>query len=180
MDSRRVMYSAGKNDECYTPAYAVQPILEFIPKDKIVWCPFDTVDSEFVKLIHANGNEVVFSHINYGLDFLEYEPTYWDIIVSNPPFTNKRAFFQRALDLGKPFALLMANTWLNDRAPMQLFAERGLQLLLLDKRTEFIQPNSDVSGKITFSSSYFCCDFLPKDIVIRTIDKNEPIYRSTE
>ena len=171
MDSRRVMYSAGKNNECYTPAYAVQPILEYIPKDKIVWCPFDTVDSEFVKLIHDNGNEVIHSHIDDGLDFLEYEPTYWDVIVSNPPFTNKRAFFQRALDLGKPFALLMANTWLNDRAPMQLFAERGLQLLLLDKRTEFIQPNSDVSGKITFSSSYFCCDFLPKDIVICTIDK---------
>jgi len=165
------MYSAGKNNECYTPAYAVQPILEYIPKDKIVWCPFDTVDSEFVKLIHDNGNEVIHSHIDDGLDFLEYEPTYWDVIVSNPPFTNKRAFFQRALDLGKPFALLMANTWLNDRAPMQLFAERGLQLLLLDKRTEFIQPNSDVSGKITFSSSYFCCDFLPKDIVICTIDK---------
>ena len=32
-------------------------------------------------------------------------------------FTNKRAFFERAIELGKPFALLMANTWLNDRAP---------------------------------------------------------------
>ncbi len=49
----------------------------------------------------------------------------WDCIVSNPPFTNKRAFFERALKLGKPFALLMANTWLNDRAPMQLFEQRG-------------------------------------------------------
>ena len=171
MDSRRVMYSAGKNDECFTPAYAVQPILEFIPKDATVWCPFDTADSEFVKLIHDNGNCVLHSHLDDGLDFFNFQPEHWDIIVSNPPFTNKRAFFQRALDLGKPFALLMANTWLNDRAPMQLFAKRGLQLLLLDKRTEFIHPNSDISGKITFSSSYYCCDFLPRDIVIRTIDK---------
>ena len=169
MDSRRVMYSAGKNDECYTPSYAVQPILEFIPTNAIVWCPFDTVDSEFVKLIHDNGNEVIYSHIDDGLDFFNYEPTYWNVIVSNPPFTNKRAFFQRALDLGKPFALLMANTWLNDRAPMQLFEDRGLQLLLLDRRTEFIQPDRDVTGKITFSSSYFCCDFLPRDIVIKRI-----------
>ena len=103
--------------------------------------------------------------------FFECEPQQWDIIVSNPPFTNKRAFFQRALDLGKPFALLMANTWLNDRAPMQLFEERGLQLLLLDRRTEFVQPNATVSGKITFSSSYFCCDLLPRDIIIKRIDK---------
>ena len=171
MDSRRVMYSAGKNDECYTPAYAVEPILEFIPKDAIVWCPFDTKESEFVKVLAAAGIEVIHSHLDDGLDFFEYEPTYYDCIVSNPPFTNKRAFFQRALDLGKPFALLMANTWLNDRAPMQLFEDRGLQLLLLDKRTEFVQPDGGVSGKITFSSSYFCCDFLPRDIVIKRSDK---------
>ena len=170
MDSRRVMYSAGKNDECYTPAYAVQPILEFIPKDAVVWCPFNTSDSEFVKLI-SQTNIVVNSHLDSGQDFFDYEPAQWDVMVSNPPFTNKRAFFQRALDLGKPFALLMANTWLNDRAPMQLFEERGLQLLLLDRRTEFVQPDRAVSGKITFSSSYFCCDFLPRDIIIKRITK---------
>ena len=170
MNSRDLMYSAGKNDNCYTPSYAVQPILEYIPKDAVVWCPFDTVDSEFVKLI-SKQNIVTCSHLDDGLDFFEYEPKEWDIIVSNPPFTNKRAFFQRALDLGKPFALLMANTWLNDRAPMQLFEKRGLQLLLLDRRTEFIQPDRSVSGKITFSSSYFCCDFLPRDIIIKRISK---------
>jgi len=171
MESRRVMYSAGKNDECYTPAYAVQPILEYIPKDAVVWCPFDTPNSEFVKVLTANSIETIPTHIDTGRDFFEFEPHHYDCIVSNPPFTNKRAFFQRALDLGKPFALLMANTWLNDRAPMQLFEERGLQLLLLDRRTEFIQPDRSVSGKITFSSSYFCCDFLPRDIIIKRIER---------
>ena len=170
MDSRRVMYSAGKNDECFTPAYAVQPILEYIPDGATVWCPFDKPESEYVKLI-SQKNIVINSHLDSGQDFFDYEPSHWDVMVSNPPFTNKRAFFQRALDLGKPFALLMANTWLNDRAPMQLFEERGLQLLLLDRRTEFIQPDSSVSGKITFSSSYFCCDFLPRDIVIKRIQR---------
>ena len=165
------MYSAGKNDECYTPAYAVQPILEYIPKDAVVWCPFDTPDSEFVKVLTANSIETIPTHIDTGRDFFEFEPHHYDCIVSNPPFSNKRAFFQRALDLGKPFALLMANTWLNDRAPMQLFEERGLQLLLLDRRTEFIQPDRSVSGKITFSSSYFCCDFLPRDIIIKRIER---------
>ena len=165
------MYSPGKNDECYTPEYAVVPLLDYIPKDAIVWCPFDTKDSQYVQVLTRNGIEVIHSHLSDGLDFFEYEPTYWDCIVSNPPFTNKRAFFERAIELGKPFALLMANTWLNDRAPMQLFAEIGLQLLLLDKRTEFVQPDGGVSGKITFSSSYFCYDFLPRDIVIAEIDK---------
>ena len=26
-------------DEVYTPFYAVEPLLEFIPKDKTIWCP---------------------------------------------------------------------------------------------------------------------------------------------
>ena len=168
MDSKQLMYSAGKNDECYTPASSVLPILEYIPRNFRVWCPFDSPDSEFVKLI-SQTHSVQSSHIDDGQDFFEYEPYHWDCIISNPPFTNKRAFFQRALDLGKPFALLMANTWLNDRAPMQLFEERHLQLLLLDRRTEFVQPNGGTSGKITFSSSYFCCDFLPRDIIIKRI-----------
>ena len=51
INSKKVLYSKGSNDECYTPSYGVTPILEYIPSDSIVWCPFDTEESEFVKLI---------------------------------------------------------------------------------------------------------------------------------
>ena len=51
MNSKRVMYSPGKNDECYTPAWGVTPIIQYIPKNAVVWCPFDTAESEFVKQI---------------------------------------------------------------------------------------------------------------------------------
>lgn len=40
MDSKKVLYSKGKNDECYTPAYGVRPILEFVPVGKIIWRTF--------------------------------------------------------------------------------------------------------------------------------------------
>jgi len=33
LDSGKLMYSEGNNDECYTPAYGVTPILKHIPKD---------------------------------------------------------------------------------------------------------------------------------------------------
>ena len=42
IDSGKLMYSGGNNDECYTPDYGVTPILKYIPKDAKVWCPFDT------------------------------------------------------------------------------------------------------------------------------------------
>jgi hypothetical protein len=169
LDSAKLMFSDGNNDECYTPDYGVKPILEFIPKDAIVWCPFDTDQSEFVKQISVT-NKVEYSHIIDGQDFFNYEPQEWDIIISNPPFTNKRKYFERALGFNKPFALIMTNTWLNDSAPKQLFKDKDLQLLMFDKRMKFNQPNGKNNDKITFSSSYFCWNLLPKQIVIRTLD----------
>jgi hypothetical protein len=163
-----VLYSKGKNDECYTPAYGVTPIIKYIPSNAKVWCPFDRENSEFVKQI-SQSHSVVRSHIDDGQDFFEYEPFHWDVIVSNPPFTNKRRFFERALSFNKPFALIMANTWLNDAAPKQLFKDKDLQLLMFDKRMEFVQPNSTASGKITFSSSYYCWNFLPKQIIMESL-----------
>ena len=167
IDSSKVLYSEGKNDECYTPYYGVEPILEYIPKDSIVWCPFDTEESEFVKQI-SKTNKVVFSHIKYWQDFLTYEPKKWDIIISNPPFTNKKEFFKRALSFNKPFALIMTNTWLNDSAPKQIFKDKELQLLMFTYRMLFIQ-NGEIDTRITFSSSYYCWNFLPKQIIIKDL-----------
>jgi len=166
LSRREILYSTGKNDECYTPPYGVEPILKYIPDNKIVWCPFDKEDSEFVKQIRE---PVVHSHIDKGQDFFNYEPDEWDIIISNPPFTAKRKYFERALSFGKPFALIMSNTWLNDRAPMQIFKDRDLQLLMFDKRMKFIMPDGRDNNKITFSSSYFCWNFLPKQIIIENL-----------
>ena len=42
LNSKKLMYSSGSNDESYTPDYGVKPILKYIPKDAIVWCPFDS------------------------------------------------------------------------------------------------------------------------------------------
>lgn len=169
LDSKKLMYSSGNNDECYTPEYGVDPILEFIPENSTVWCPFDKEESNFVKLI-SKKTKVVCSHIDSGQDFFDYQPEEWDMIVSNPPFTNKRKFFERALSFNKPFALIMSNTWLNDAAPKQLFMEKDLQLLMFDKRMKFISPDGRDNNKITFSSSYFCWNFLPKQIVMRKLN----------
>ena len=169
LDSGKLLYSEGNNDECYTPYYGVTPILKYIPKDAIVWCPFDTEESEFVKQIPNN----VYSHINTGQDFFTYEPDKWDVIVSNPPFTDKRKFFERALSFNKPFALIMTNAWLNDSAPKQLFKDKDLQLLMFDKRMKFNSPDGRPNDKITFSSSYYFWNLLPKQIIMEELNVTE-------
>ena len=169
MNSKGILYSQGKNDECHTLDYAVKPILRFIPEEAVVWCPFDLRESEFVKQITELGNRVIATHIFNGQDFYTYEPDeHWDCIISNPPFTGKRKIFERALSFGKPFALLMSNTWLNDSAPKQVFKDYDLQLLMFEERMKF-ENNGIINNKITFSTSYFCYNFLPKQIIMESL-----------
>lgn len=39
-----------ESDLVFTPAYAVKPLLKYIKPNSTIWCPFDTSDSEFVKI----------------------------------------------------------------------------------------------------------------------------------
>ena len=107
-----------------------------------------------------------------GQDFLTYEPEeHYDCIISNPPFTNKKGMFERALQLGKPFALIMSIVWLNDSTPKKLWKQYGkdLQLLMFEQRMRFLQDGKSM-GSPTFSSAYFCADFLPKQIIMEKLD----------
>lgn len=159
--------SKGKNDECYTHRYAVEPLLEFLEpyRGKTIWCPFDTDDSEFVKVFKEHGFDVVYSHIDNGQDFYEYEPEHFDLIISNPPFTNKTKMFERVLSFNKPFAILMSILYMNDGTPYKIFKDIDLQLLLFPKRMTF--KNQPQNNKINFMSCYYCKDFLPKAIMFR-------------
>lgn len=159
------LYGNYKNSEKYTPQYAVLPIIKYLPKNRKIWCPFDTENSEFVLTLQEKGFEVIYSHISTGKDFFEYEPCEWDIIVSNPPFKNKKEVFERCLEFGKPFGLLMSNLWLNDSAPCQIFRNYDLQLLLFDKRVQY-----DKNSRVPFGSSYFCHRLLPKQIIFENLE----------
>ncbi len=44
-----------ESDEALTPEYAVKPLLPYLKKGSIVWCPFDLEDSNFVKLLKQLG-----------------------------------------------------------------------------------------------------------------------------
>ena len=132
-------------------------------KNQIIWCPFDDENSEFVKVFRENDYKVVNSHIKYGQDYYKYEPEKWDVMISNPPFTNKAQIFKRALSFNKPFSLLMTITWLNDATPANIFKDKELQILSFNERMEF--TNRSRKKKINFLSAYFCWNFLPKNFI---------------
>jgi hypothetical protein len=159
-------FSHQKQDEYYTPAYAVKIILPYIETSKVIWCPFDTKDSNFVKLLKLNGNKVIHTHIKYNEDFLNYRPTFeWDLIISNPPFSLKQQILKKCLDYNKPFALLLPFTMFNSIKTVQVIKD-GIQFLIMDRRISFNgeRPN--------FTCWYVCHNLLPKDVIIYQFKQN--------
>lgn len=159
-------------DEQYTPRYAVRPLLEFIPDNKIIWCPFDKEWSAFVDVLENNGNKVIYSHIDYGQNFFCYEPKKWDIMISNPPFSKKDAVLRRAYKLEKPFALLLPVNCIQGEERYKIF-KNDIQLLCFNKRIGFMNQNNmgkPVEGT-AFGSAYFCRNLLPTKLELRSLSK---------
>ena len=181
MEKSQVYYQQGGGDEQYTPRYGVEILLQHIEhlKDKIIWCPFDREDSQFVKVLSDNGFKVIHSHIDDGQDFLTYEPEQWDIIISNPPYTEKRKYWERALDLKKPFALLLPLNILSDsviNATMkEREREREFQLLIPSRRMRFYnRKTGEVGNQPTFKASYFGVNIFKQQIILQDMILSSP------
>lgn len=169
--------NSSRNDESYTPYYAVEPILKYISPNKIVWCPFDEEWSSYVQMLKYNGNIVIPSHINEGYNFFNYEPDYYDIIVSNPPFSIKDAVIERLYQLDKPFMILLPLNSLQGINRYKYF-KSGIQLLVFDQRIGFHNPNSMIypNESTPFASAYFCRGILPNDLILEHLEKyNKPL-----
>ena len=158
--------------ESYTPFYAVDPIMKYIPKDKVIWCPFDVEWSSFYQSFKQGGYTVIRSHLEDGKDFFTYEPDKYDVIVSNPPFSIKDNILGRLYELNKPFAVLLPMNSLQGKSRYKFF-KQGIQLLSFDQRIGFHnQEHMDVPIEGSpFATAYFCRDVLPKDLIIEELHK---------
>lgn len=155
------------NDERLTPPILVKPIIKYIKHNSTIWCPFDKKESEFVKILTNAGYKVIYSHIDDGKDFLEYEPKEkYDYIISNPPFSLKLQVFEKLYKLNKPFAMLMNIECLNYQIIGEFFLDKNLELLIFDKKVSFDGKTS------SFNTSYFCNKLLPKQIIFEHLDNN--------
>jgi hypothetical protein len=84
------------NDEFYTPNYAITPLLKYLKPNSLIWCPFDTPQSNFVKILKENGHRVRPTHIEFGDDFFNMELNEdYDYIISNPPYSLKFEVFKK-------------------------------------------------------------------------------------
>ena len=162
------------NNEYYTPPYAIKPIIKYLKPHSTIWCPFDTEESNYVKMLREAGHDVIATHIDSGGDFFKIEPPKCDYIISNPPFSLKQQVFQRLFEIGAPFAMLVGVVGLfESQTRFEMFRDNDFELMYFNKRISFFKDYADQKPSFNppFSSVYVCHHVLPKQIVFEEIRK---------
>ena len=90
-----------KNDEYYTSKNTWQMIVQFIPKDKVLWECFYSEFSKSADYLRELGFDV----ISEDIDFYKYN--LGDIIVTNPPFSDLKKIMIRLYEIDKSFILII-------------------------------------------------------------------------
>ncbi len=98
------------SDEWYTPQFIVNKCIEIMRN--VCWdynpkilLPYDTEKSLFVQTLKGKD-------ITYNIrDFLESDYNY-DILITNPPFSLKEKVFEKCLQNGKKFILVLPETFI--------------------------------------------------------------------
>ena len=138
------LVAASGNDEFYTPRYAIKPLLKYIPSGAEVWCPFDTDMSLIVDTLQNHGCNVVYSHLDYGQDFLKMAPISCDFIISNPPYSLKTEVFKHLFEIGTPFAMLVGVVGLfESEKRFSLFEKYPHEVMWMNKRVAYFKNYSD-------------------------------------
>lgn len=143
--------------DCFqTDPGALRPLLPYLNRlgSPVVWeCAAG--DGNLVRGLEAAEFRVLASDVQRGQNFLTWQPTSaWDVALTNPPYTLKDQFFERAYALGKPFAFFVPLTCLEGLKRQALYREHGLQVLVPSKRPIFITPNGKVGGSY-FMAAWF-------------------------
>lgn len=160
-----------KFDDIYTPDYAIKPLLKYIPKGITVWECCDFGKSEITRLLKEHGCKVISTDKEE--NFFEYKPSEnFDMIITNPPYSLKNEFLKKCYEWNKPFALLLPITALEGIERGQMFRENGIEVLVLDKRVNFMEhmvKNYDKKSSNWFNTSWFCWNVLPKNLMFEKL-----------
>ena len=181
------------NDDYRTPRYLVSCLDTFIfdfmkshniNRKLVVYCPFDTEESEYVRYFKENGAEVIHGDIKTGQNFFENPIPECDLVISNPPFSRKREIFSKLFAAGIPFALLMNLQAMQYQEMGQLFVEEqqrteAIQFIIPDKKVALDGHTS------AFCSGYYCWKFVEKTSFVHLPHNNSgkfyvPAYSLTK
>ena len=169
----QIQYKFNKNDEYYTPSYAVYPIVKYLEPNSTIWCPFDKEESQYVQVLRREGFNVIYGHIETGQDFFEVDIPKCDYIISNPPYSLKGEVFKRLYDTKIPFAMLINFQGIFDHKDrFEMFRSNKVEMLWLSPRVNYIKPDDNKVSGVPFQSGYLCSGIFENGLNFEYLDKS--------
>jgi hypothetical protein len=168
-----------KYDQYATPPDVWNLVAHLLPRDSVVWEAAYLEGSPGPEGLHKLGLDVIYDELDF---FTQVPSRPFDYIVTNPPFSDKMGWLDRAIALGKPFIFLMPSSAMGAQGWIKRFADDPLmQVLLPRRRLSFIPfrngkmaPGNEWT-KSPFDTAFYCYKFfLPnkidfcKDMVLET------------
>jgi len=158
-------YNPSKYNDFMTPDYVWDWIIDYIPKDKVIWEAFYG-DGESGEYLKSKGLNVIHENINF------FENDKGDIVVSNPPFEKKKEIINRLVELDKPFILIMPVSTLcyNYTKVLKddlqiIIPKRRIRFKRYDKKTNTIYKDWE-KHNTAFDCLFYCYKMkLDKDII---------------
>ena len=121
-------------DEYYTRQEDAEIIADNLLQVPLkVWCPFNDTNSVWREVLENRGFQVVATEGDF---FYTEPPEGVQCIISNPPFSLKKAVMDRIKTLNIRFVLILPFQWLNDGVPL----EYGHQVMFFRQRMYFNTP----------------------------------------
>jgi hypothetical protein len=159
----------GRSDEFGTPHIAFNILKPYIPDHWVIW-EYAYGKGSLAKIMETQGYSVV-SSSNFFEDSQDC-----DVIITNPPYSLKEAFLERAYSLDKPFAFLMPLTALEGKKRGLLYRKYGIELIIPNKRINFVTPSGKGSGA-WFQVAWFCWRLdLPKQLNFVDLQATQELF----
>ena len=152
-----------KHDAYMTPKYAWENILDYIPKDKVIWEAFYG-DGKSGTHLEELGLKVIHEPIDF------FKENRGEIIISNPPFSQTKKIMKRLEILDKPFIIILPVSKITTQY-FRAWKDKGLQIIIPKKRISFIkkvngETPTNYKSRCNFDCFYYCYKIgLKSDIV---------------
>jgi len=130
-----------KDDDYETPKYIWKMIVPFIDKNKTIYEPFfcSGLSGQYL-------TELGYNVIHKDEDFYEnYDKHKYDIIVSNPPFSNKKKVFNKLKEIDKPFIMIVPVSTITKQFFRNNFKDDDISMLIPNGRLQFSKKGEQLS-----------------------------------
>ena len=187
-------YKPGPKDNFQTPPYAVDPLVPYLDmyryrfwpeslEELTIWesasgegllaCALRNASDRF----HVIETDIAPNQNAFYLDFLNAEPQFdWHVMVTNPPFSLKYKWLERAFQYGKPLALLVPLETLGAASAQNVFRQEphNFSFVFFNRRINYKTPYKGWDSSAQFPSVWILYKLSFDGIIFAEIE-NKPI-----